>query len=138
MEASVVWEHELTFTGAAESGLQVPLSASPEPGHEREGFSPMELVLVGLAGCTGMDVISILRKQRQDVAGFEVKVQAERAAEHPRVFTHIEVEYVVRGRAIRETALQKAIVLSETKYCSALAMLGKAVPIRHHYRIVAE
>ena len=85
-----------------------------------------------------MDVILILKKQRQEVTGLEVKVQAERAAEHPKIFTAVELEYIVRGRDIKEAGLERAIELSETRYCSAQAMLAKVVPIRHKYRIIAE
>jgi putative redox protein len=138
MEASVVWDEGLSFTGAAESGFEVALGASREAGGDEDGFRPLELMLISLAGCTAMDVILILKKQRQAVTGLEVKVHAERAAEHPKVFTAIEVEYIVRGRDIKEAGLEKAIELSETRYCSAQAMLAKVVPIRHKYRIIAE
>lgn len=138
MEASVVWDHGLSFTGTAGSGFEVALGGAREAGGDEDGFRPLELMLISLAGCTAMDVILILKKQRQAVTGLEVKVHAERAAEHLKVFTAIEVEYIVRGRDIKEAGLEKAIELSETRYCSAQAMLAKVVPIRHKYRIIDE
>jgi putative redox protein len=138
MDATVKWDHGFTFSGAANSGFIVPLGAKKEGGGEGDGFTPLELVLVGLAGCTAMDVISILEKKRQDVTGFEVKAHADRAADHPRVFTDITVEYIVRGRNINPEAVDRAIELSETKYCSASAMLRMAANIRHTVQIIEE
>ncbi|NLC57490.1 MAG: OsmC family protein [Armatimonadetes bacterium] len=138
MNASVVWTQDLSFTGTADSGFHVPLGAAMEAGGGEDGFRPMELLLVGLAGCTAMDVIAILRKQRQEVTSFEVKVRGERAANHPRVFTTIELEYHVRGRGINRAAVEKAIALSETKYCSAIAMLRQSASVRHRYQILEE
>jgi putative redox protein len=138
MDATVTWDHSLTFTGTADSGFTVALGADPAVGGEDDGFRPMELIAVGLAGCTAMDVMSILNKKRQDVTGFEVKVHAERATEHPRVFTNIVIEYLVHGRQIDPAAVERAIELSETKYCPAQAMLAEVVPIRHAYRIIGE
>jgi putative redox protein len=138
MEARVIWDHGLSFSGTADSGFTVPLGAERAVGGEDDGFRPMELIAIGLAGCTAMDVISILQKKRQQVTGFEVHVHAERATEHPRVFTNIVIEYVVRGRHIDPAAVERAIELSETKYCSAQAMLAKAATIRHTYRILEE
>jgi putative redox protein len=95
----------------------------------------MELLLIGMAGCTAYDVVSILEKKRQAVTGLEVSAQAERAEETPRVYTRIEIEYVVRGRAIKPKAVEDAIQLSEEKYCSASIMLGKTAKISTSYRI---
>lgn len=128
--AKVVWKNDLKFTGSADSGFSLPLDTSPAEGGG-DGFRPMELLLVGLAGCTGMDVISILKKKQQDVIGFEVAVQGERATEHPRIYTHITIEYIVTGRNIDRAAVERAVELSETKYCSANAMLSKSAQIDH-------
>jgi putative redox protein len=98
----------------------------------------MELLLAGLAGCTGMDVADIMRKSRQEITGLQVVVDGERAQDYPMVFTHIRVEYVVRGHHISEDAVRRAIQLSEEKYCSASAMLGKTAKIETSYRIVEE
>jgi len=131
MNASVKWKQRMTFTGTADTGFTVPLGAIPEVGGDNDGFKAIELMLVSLAGCTAMDVISILQKKRQDVRAFDVHVHAERAEEHPRVFTHITVEYVVKGKNVDRTAVERAVQLSAEKYCAAQAMLGKVVPIEH-------
>ncbi|NPV85610.1 MAG: osmotically inducible protein OsmC [Anaerolineae bacterium] len=136
MEAKVTWKRGLSFTGSAESGFSVPLDAATEHGGNNEGFRPMEILLVGLAGCTAMDVISILQKKRQEVTSFEVLVHAERAEEHPRVFTHIVIEYVVGGKQISQEAVERAVELSENRYCPAQAMLSKAVQIDHKISII--
>ncbi len=101
-------------------------------------MSPMEFLLAGLGGCTAMDVISILRKKRQDVTDYRLEVTGERATEHPKVYTSIAVKHVVTGRNISEEAVRHAIDLSVEKYCSAHAMLSKAVPIETSYEIRAE
>jgi len=135
VEAKVTWQEGMRFEGTASSGHTVILDSSAEHGGQNAGFRPMELLLVGMAGCTAMDVISILRKKRQKVTGFEVRVCGERAEEHPRIYTDIHVEYVVRGEDISPAAVERAIQLSEEKYCSASAMLGKAARITSSYRI---
>jgi putative redox protein len=137
MDAKVTWKHNLSFTGTANSGFDIPLGAGGQPGVS-EGTSPMELLGISLAGCTGMDVIDILRKKRQDVTGFEVRVHGDRAAEHPRVFTTMTVEYVVTGHQVDPAAVQRAVDLSVTKYCSVLAMLNKAAQIEHKITIVED
>jgi putative redox protein len=130
MDAKVVWSKGLSFTGsAAGSGFSVALGADLKVGGANDGFRPLELLLVGLAGCTGMDVVSILQKKRHDVTAFEVRAHAEQATEHPRVFTRIVVEYVVTGRGIDRASVERAVELSETKYCSAQAMLRKSTTI---------
>jgi len=96
----------------------------------------MELVLMALAGCTGMDVISILRKKRQDVTGYEINVRGVRAETHPMVYTHITVEHVVTGHRVDPAAVARAVELSETKYCSVSGMLRKAAQIESTYRVV--
>ena len=94
MDAKVVWKGRMSFVGSAESGFSVPLGTDPGVGGDNDGLRPMELIAIGLAGCTAMDVISILQKKRQDVVSFETRVHAQRASEHPKVFTHVQVEYV--------------------------------------------
>ena len=138
MDASVSWIKGMSFTGTADTGFTVPLGAEPAVGGDNDGFRPIELMAVSLAGCTAMDVMSILRKKRQDVTGFEVKVHADRADEHPKVFTAIEIRYVVRGRNIDPAAVQRAMELSESKYCPAQAMLSKVAPISLAYEIIED
>lgn len=110
------------------------------PGEEREehGIRPMRLVLLGMAGCTAMDVVSILQKKRQAVTGMQVDVTADRADEHPRVYTRVHLEYVVAGQEIAAQAVERAIELSVSKYCSAIAMISSTAEITTSYRIVAE
>jgi len=110
----------------------------PEEERREGGPRPMELLLIGLAGCTSMDVISILQKKRQSLTGLQTKVIAERAEEHPKVYTKIHVEYVVTGKGVKPEAVERAIELSETKYCSAMAMLRQTAEITNSYRIVEE
>jgi putative redox protein len=130
MDAKVVWSKGLSFTGSAEmSGFSLPLGADPEAGGQNDGFRPLELLLVGLAGCTGMDVISILEKKRQEVTAFEVRAHAEQAGDYPRVFTRITIEYLLTGRNIDRASVERAVELSETRYCPAQAMLRKAAGI---------
>lgn len=135
MEAKVVWKSGLSFTGSADTGYQVPLGAEAAVGGDEDGFRPMELIAVGLAGCTAMDVISILKKKQQQVTAFEVQVHAVRTSEHPRVFTQAVVEYIVTGKDIDPAAVERAVELSETRYCPAQAMLVKAFPIEHKITI---
>lgn len=125
----------MSFDGSSDSGFVVPLGTDPGVGGDNDGSRPMELIGIGLAGCTGMDVISILQKKKQKITGFEVQVHAEKASEHPRVFTGIEVEYIITGEDIDRAAVERAVELSVTKYCPAQAMLSKAVPITHKITI---
>lgn len=136
MEAKVTWQKKMSFVGTGKFGLTVPIDTSIENGGDSSGFSPMELLLVGLAGCTAMDVISILEKKRQKVSRFEVRVNGERASEHPKVFTNIVVEYIVGGESIDRAAVDQAVELSETKYCSAMAIISKTAKIER--KIVIE
>lgn len=134
MYANVKWQGGLTFTGSAQSGFEVQLSSADE----NTGFRPLELLALGLAGCTGMDVISILQKKRQEVLDFQVSVEIlERAQEYPKVWNRVKVEYTIIGEEIDPAAVERAIELSKTKYCPASAMLQQAVKIEHTYTIKA-
>jgi putative redox protein len=137
MDAKVTWKHGLSFSGVGSgTNYTINLGSKPEPGGEPAGASPMELLLLGTAGCTAMDVISILQKKRQDVTAFEVRMHADRATEHPMVFTHITMEYVVTGHNVDPDSVKRAIDLSLEKYCGAHAMMSKAVPIEHTFTVV--
>ena len=139
-EAQVTWVGPgLRLVGEASSGPAIILD-HVLPGEEgREtGPRPMELLLIGLAGCTGMDVVSILKKKRQPFTGLQVKVTAERAKEHPKVYTRIHLEFIVKGKGVSPQAVERSIELSQTKYCSASAMLGKTAEITTSYRIIEE
>lgn len=104
-------------------------------GHELAAPSPMELLLIALGGCTGADVVGILEKKRQRVTGYEIEVRAERRAEHPRIYTRIEVVHRVRGHSVDPKAVAHAVELSETKYCSVSAMLGASAELSMRYEI---
>lgn len=129
MDAQAHWHKNLSFTGSADTGFTVPMGSGTSVGGDEDGFRPMELVLVALAGCTGMDVISILKKKRQAFTAFDVKIHAERTSEIPQVFSAIQVEYIVTGNHLDAAAVERSVELSMTKYCPVHAMLKKAVPI---------
>lgn len=138
MDAKVLWKHGMSFAGSADSGHTISVGTDASVGGDDDGMRPMELILTGLAGCTAMDVISILVKKRQKVTGFEVRAHAERAAEHPKVFTAFHLHYVVRGEGIDAAAVERAMDLSATKYCPAQAMFAEVAPITMDYEIVEE
>ncbi len=135
MEAKVVWSSGLSFTGTADTGFELPLGAHPGVGGSNDGFRPMELLALGVAGCTAMDVISILHKKRQRVSSFEVTITADQSQDHPRVFTRMDIHYLVKGEDIDAKAVERAIELSETKYCPAQAMFDQILPIRLRHTI---
>jgi putative redox protein len=136
VKAAVTWDHGLTFEGTADTGFTVNLGGSTSVGGNDDGFRPMELILTGLIGCTAMDVISILRKKRQDVTDFRVTADAEQAEGHPHVFTRIRIHYIVEGRDVDPAAVERAMVLSETRYCPAQAMLSETVDMELTYEII--
>lgn len=135
MDAKLTWHGRLTFDGFSDSGFPIKLGADPEVGGDNDGARPMELIALGIAGCTAMDVISILLKKRQDITAFEVRLHADRAGEHPKVFTHVTIEYLIEGRNVDPAAVERAMELSETKYCPAQAMLKPVLPIDLTYKI---
>ena len=129
---TAVWSGDgLGFDATTLSGRTVPMDSNPDHGGREHGPRPMELLLVGLAGCTGIDVLSILGKMRQEVTSYEVRVRDRRAEEHPKRFVEIVVEHVVRGPALNEAAVARAVQLSAEKYCPAAAALAAGCPIRH-------
>ena len=135
MDAKVKWYGKMSFTGSSNSGFEVPLGAKPAVGGDNDGFRPLELMAISLAGCTGMDVISILVKKRQDVTAFDVKVHTEQAEDHPRIFTSAIIDYLVVGHQVSEKAVQRSIELSANTYCPAQGMLSKVFPMTLRYQI---
>jgi putative redox protein len=130
MDAKITWKPDrLSFDGVANSGFVVPMGTSVEHGGANDGASPMEMILMALGGCTAFDVVSILKKKKQDVTNFEILVHGDRATEHPMVYTDITLEYVVTGHLLDPEAVHRAVELSETKYCSVAAMLRQAAKI---------
>lgn len=138
MNAKVNWNGKLSFTGSADTGFEIPLGASPEVGGDNDGFRPLELMAVSLAGCTAMDVISILQKKRQEITDFRVEVDANRTDKHPKVFTEAVIEYHVTGKDVDEKAVVRAMNLSATQYCPAQSMLAEVFPIVLKYFIYDE
>jgi len=138
MNAKVNWHGKLSFTGTADTGFEVPLGANPKVGGDNDGFRPLELMAVSLAGCTAMDVISILQKKRQEITDFHVEVDANQADEHPKVITNAVIEYHVTGRDVNEKAVVRAMELSATRYCPAQSMLAKVFPMALKYFIYDE
>jgi putative redox protein len=126
----------ITFAAKSDSNHWVTVDGSPEFGGSNAGSSPKELVLMGLAGCTSSDVINILNKKRVNLSDYEVNIKAEVSDEHPKVFTSINLEYVFYGKNINEKDVERAIELSQTKYCAVTQMLIKSVNITHTYKII--
>ena len=135
MKATVNWQNNMTFIGKSASGFPVQMDSDVSVGGDNSGVRPMEMIALGLAGCTAMDVISILQKKRQGVTQFEVQVDAPRAHEYPKVITSAVITYIVTGKNIDESALLRAIELAATKYCPAQIMLEQAFPMDLHYEI---
>lgn len=138
MNAEVIWKQGMSFTGSADSGFSVAIGTDPSVGGADDGLRPMELMLISLAGCTAMDVMSILTKKRQKVTAFEVKVDGKRTADHPKVFTDIEIRYIVRGYGVDPAAVERAIALSAEKYCPAQAMIGKVATLHLVHEVIEE
>ena len=135
MKVSVNWKENLTFVGVPDSGFPVQMDSDSSIGGTNSGVRPMEMIALGLAGCTAMDVMSILQKKRQHVTQFEVRVNAPRSADYPKVFTSAVITYIVTGTNVAEESLLRAIELAATKYCPAQAMLEQVFPMDLHYEI---
>lgn len=123
MKATITWNEKLKFTGVANSGFPVIMDTKKESGGDDSAVRPTELFAMAVGGCTAMDVISILQKKRQDVTGLEIVVYADRAIDHPRKFLAMTIEYIVTGRNVDPEAVERAIQLSEDKYCSVINTL---------------
>jgi putative redox protein len=131
-EIEAKWQGDLNFLGKNDLGNSLKMGSKSN----NDNISPMELLLLGLAGCTGYDVVSILQKKRQNLTDFKVRVKGTRAEDYPMVYTDIEVEYLFWGEGLANKAIEQAIELSETKYCSASIMLGKIANIKSSYKIM--
>lgn len=136
MKARINWVEGNTFLGESNSGHAVVMHAAATPGAPTIAPSPMEYVLLGSGGCTAFDVVHILKRGRHEVEGCEVKLEAERASEDPKVFTKIHYHFVVSGRNLKPDTVERAIALSAEKYCSASIMLAKTATITHDFEIV--
>lgn len=136
LDATVTLREGMMFSARSGSGNEITLDVATVEGGQNQGPSPMELLLMGTAGCTAMDVISILRKKRQNVTAYEVRIHGTRAPTHPMVFTDITIEHIVTGHAVEEAAVAHAVELSATKYCSAEAMMSKTAQIKVTHRVL--
>lgn len=137
MKARIQWTGETLFLAESGSGHAVVMDGPPEYGGRNLGPRPMEMLLMGLGGCSSFDVINILKKARQPVESCEAFLEAERAEEDPKVFTSIHLHFVVKGRGLKEAQVKRAVELSAEKYCSASIMLGRAgVAITHDYELI--
>lgn len=135
MKASVRWIDGMMFEASADSGHTVVMDGPPELGGRNRGSRPMEVVLMGTGACSAADVVSILKKSRQDVTDCVVELEAERAQAVPKVFTRIHMHYVVSGRGLKPDAVRRAVSLSAEKYCSATRMLNETADISHDFEI---
>ena len=135
MKARVKWLEDMTLVGEAGSGHAVVMDGPPELGGHNLGLRPMEMVLLGMGGCTAIDVLNILKKARQAVVDCVVELDAERAPTDPKVFTRIQVHFIVSGRNLNERQVERAVQLSAEKYCSASIMLGKTAEITHTFEL---
>ena len=131
-EIEAEWQGEGAFIGRNSQGGMVQMGKMGD----RPGVSPMELLLVGLAGCTGYDVVDILLKKRESLKAVKVKVRAKRAEDYPQIYTEIEITYLFWGKGIKPASVERAIQLSEEKYCSVSAMLKSVAEIRCTYQII--
>jgi len=138
LTAKVTYIKGMQFVGDTESGHALVMDADPSDGGQNIGPRPMELLLAGAGGCSGMDVISILKKKRQDVTGLEINVRGEKAEDYPKKFTEITLEFAVRGKNISEEAVKRTVELSMTKYCSVKATLEGTAKIHYSYIIINE
>ena len=138
MKSRVKWVENVCFMAESESGHAMIMDGAPDIGGRNLGPRPMEMLLMGAGGCTSVDVVMILQKSRQDVTGCEVDVSAERAADHPKVFTKIHMHFTLRGRGLKPEIVDRAIKLSAEKYCSASIILGKTAAMTHDFEIIEE
>jgi len=139
MKAEVKWVGDAMFIGESGSGHAVVMDGPPDHGGRNMGIRPMEMLLIGVGGCSSFDVVDILKKSRQNVTSCHAKLDAERADAVPAVFTKLNIHFIVKGKDLKEKQVERAVSLSAEKYCSASIMLGKAgVNITHSFEIVAE
>ena len=136
MNISVKWIDGMLMVGKSDSGHAIVMDGPPEIGGENLGVRPMEMLLLGMAGCTMIDVVSTLEKMRENLSDCKTKVSADRATEYPKVFTNIHVHFILRGKKLNPSKVGKAIKLSAEKYCSASIMLGKTAVITHDFEII--
>jgi putative redox protein len=138
MKARVQWLDGRAFVGESGSGHAVVMDGAAESGGRNVGVRPMEMLLLGLGGCTAFDIVMILERMREKVTGLDIALEAERAGEDPKVFTHVKLIYKVTGRNLKPANVERAVNLSAEKYCSASAMFEKTAKIEHSFEIIEE
>ena len=138
LKTKIKWMQDVSFKGSSESGHEVVLDGPEELGGKGLGMRPMEMMLIGMGGCTSFDVVTILKRSRQQITGCIAEIEAIRADEIPKVFTSIHIHFLIKGIDLQEKAIKRAIELSANKYCSASIMLGKSVKITHDFVISEE
>jgi len=138
MKTRVKWLDNMSFVGESGSGHSIVMDGPPEFGGRNLGVRPMEMLLLGLGGCASFDVVSMLKKSKQDLVDCEVEIAAERAPEEPKVFTKIHLHFIISGNDLSEKRVKRAIELSAEKYCSASIMLGKTAEVTHDYELINE
>ena len=136
MNISVKWIDGMLMVGKSDSGHAIVMDGPTEIGGENLGVRPMEMLLLGMAGCTMIDVVSTLKKMREDVVDCQTQVSADRSEEYPKVFTNINVHFILKGKQLNPSKVDKAIKLSAEKYCSASIMIGKTAVITHDFEII--
>ena len=135
LKAKVKWAGGLQFVGQSGTGHAIVIDAHPDYGGENTGMRPMELLLVGLGGCSGKDIVSILKKKKQEIRGLEINVKGQQPDSYPKRFTEIEIEFIVKGKNLSEEAVKRAVELSMDKYCSVKATLEHSAKIIYSYKI---
>ena len=138
MKTQIKWMQDVSFKGKSESGHEVILDGPEELGGKSLGMRPMEMMLIGMGGCTSFDVVTILKRSRQQITGCIAEIDAIRADAIPKVFTSIHIHFLIKGIDLQEKAVERAVELSANKYCSASIMLGKSVKITHDFVITEE
>lgn len=138
MKARVQWLDGRAFVGESGSGHAIVMDGAPEAGGRNIGVRPMEMLLLGLGGCTAFDIVMILERMREKVTGLDIALEADRATEDPKVFTHVKLIYKIKGRNLKPANVERAVNLSAEKYCSASAMFGKTAKIEHSWEIADE
>ncbi len=136
MKAKITWINGRAFLGESGSGHAIVMDGAPEAGGRNIGVRPMEMMLLGLGGCTAFDVVMILEKSRERITGCEVELESERATEDPKVFTKVKMIYTLKGHSLKPAMVERAIKLSAEKYCSASKMFEKTATIEHEWKII--
>ena len=137
-KAKIKFTDGMQFTGEADSGHAIVMDADAEAGGKNTGLRPMELLLIGIGGCSGMDIVSILKKKKEKVAGIEINVNGNNADNYPKKYTDIDLEFIIKGKSISEESVKRAVQLSMDKYCSVKASLEGSAKITFKYKIIEE